>query len=141
MTAPFKRTAVAAATQVVDAAVKAANIFHNNCDTLVAGFLIRHPDVHPGDVDLVFTPLPNGALRFGLEVKELHVPPALAEGDPGTQDLGATYRDGWNACRQAMIDTTKAARPPEADVQPLDFDALFAPEDPVIEVPPGTDRG
>ena len=85
---------------IFEAAQKAQDVFHRNVDTLVAGFLIRNPHIDPGDVEMIFQPGPGGVLRFTIEAKELHVPTAIQSGEASQE-----YMEGWNACRQAMIDT------------------------------------
>jgi hypothetical protein len=111
---------VKAPTTAFDAVLKAKELFHRNADTMIAGYLVRHPNVDPATVEIVFTPMTNGTLRFSIEPKEMHVPPALRDNDPGTSDEGATYRDGWNDCRQAMIDKAVSFRAPEAMVSTLE---------------------
>lgn len=98
-----------------DIAQQAMETFHRNSDTMIAGFLVRNPDVDPADIELVFQTV-GGTMRFSIEPKELHVPAYLPEGVPGTSDLGATYRDGWNDCREMMIMKAKAARAPDGTI-------------------------
>ena len=97
-------------------AKKAQEVFHRNIDTLVAGFLIRHPDIDPGDIILVSQATSDG-FRIYVDAKELHVPPEKSdpeyvafETDPAAHDAEQKYVDGWNACRQAIIDMGVAAR-------------------------------
>lgn len=89
--------------------------FQRNADTLVAGFLVRNPDIDPADVELVMSST-GGNMRFSIEPKELHVPAEIPEDD--CRDV--FYKDGWNDCRQAMIDGAKKARPADAMVATLD---------------------
>lgn len=103
-------------TTLLDAVFKAKEIFHRNSDTLIAGFLVRHPDVDPADVELVFTPGTDGSIKFSIEPKELHVPPVYV----AHNDYGVEYANGWNACRNAMIAKSKAFRAPEAMVSILE---------------------
>ena len=100
-------------TTPLDIALKAQKIFHQNTETLIAGFLIRNPGVRPEDVTLVFQQV-GGNLRFSVEVKELYVPDPITHGS----DTDAAYVEGWNACRQDMIDTLQA-KWAQADVHPL----------------------
>ena len=97
-------------TTPLDIARRAQEIFHRNSETLIAGFLIRNPDICPEDVELVFQQV-GGSLRFSIEPKELYVPPE----DNYMPDIGAdqgdldvahrmSYSEGWNDCRQEMID-------------------------------------
>lgn len=111
-------------------AIKAQEIFHKNADTLIAGFLITHPDIDPADVQLVFVSN-AGKMTLSIEPKELHVPETMSDAGYRVQhQLGAIgdgeledavqYARGWNACRQAMIDQAAAARPVDAIVTNLD---------------------
>lgn len=113
-----------APTTVLDAVMRAKDVFHRNADTLIAGYLIRHPDVDPADVELVFTPMTNGTIKFSIEPKELHVPPAKEadskEPDPKERQLNNAFIEGWNFCRQAMIAKAKEFRAPEAMVSTLE---------------------
>lgn len=94
---------------VHEVAKQALDLFHRNADTLVAGFLIRNPDIDPGDIVLVSQATPTG-FRFYVEAKELHVP---GEAEYGIEILGKAMPDdwvnGWNACRQAVIGMKAAA--------------------------------
>lgn len=102
---------------VFDTIMRAKDIFHRNADTLIAGYLVRHPDVDPADVEIVFTPMTNGTLRFSIEPKELHVPPAKVL---GADAASASYVEGWNDCRLEMIAKAKEFRAPEAMVSTLE---------------------
>lgn len=90
-------------TTPLDIARRAQEIFHRNSETLVAGFLIRNPDICPEDVELVFQQV-GGSLRFSIEPKELYVPGVARPGS----DTDAAYIEGWNACRQEMINLINA---------------------------------
>lgn len=87
---------------------QAMDTFHRNSDTLVAGFLIRHPDVDPAELVLVTQPV-GGSIRFSIERKVPLVPEArhVPEGDI-PDDLDAAHQRsaniGWNECRAAMIE-------------------------------------
>lgn len=83
---------------------EAMRVFHQNTDTLIAGFLIRHPEIDPGDIVLVTQATPDG-FRVFVDAKELHVPKSK-DIDTGHQQDN-DYARGWNACRQAVIDMTK----------------------------------
>lgn len=101
--------------------IKAKETFYQNADVMVAGFLIRHPDIDPADVELVMMPVPGEGLRFSIEPKELHVPPAMAETCAPDDEVvySGDYVDGWNACREAMIAKKAKARPDDALVTAL----------------------
>lgn len=94
-------------TTPLDIARRAQEIFHRNSETLIAGFLIRNPDICPEDVELVFQQV-GGSLRFSIEPKELYVPAEKPEstyrGDVFENDTAEAFVRGWNACRQEMID-------------------------------------
>lgn len=107
---------------LLDAVIKAKEIFHKNADTLIAGFLVRHPDVDPADVELVFTPGTDGTIKFTIDMKELHVP-AVADDEVEPfmgGDMNKAYREGWNAARDWVIQQAKTIRAPEAMVSTLD---------------------
>lgn len=110
-------------TPILDGATKARAIFEKNVDTHIAMFLIKHPDVDPADVEIVFTPGAGGKIKFSIEPRELHVPPARKVESLQTPDGEAAYTDefsnGWNACRDAMIAQAKMVRAPEAMVSTL----------------------
>lgn len=116
----------------------AMHSFQRNADTMVAGFLVRNPDIDPADVDLVMTQ-DGGSVRFSIQPKELYVPQekhremvgpeheleeafhySAVNSDEERAAYDAGEVDGWNACRQAMIDATKKARPDGAMVATLD---------------------
>lgn len=113
-------TSIDTAVQIVAASSKARDIFHRNSDTLIAGYLVRHPDTDPADVELVFTPETNGTIRFSIEPKELHVPAAIGPDTPNARYIDNGYRTGWNECRAAMIAQAKSVRAPEAMVSTLE---------------------
>lgn len=104
---------------VHEVAKQAMDLFHRNADTLVAGFLIRNPDIDPGDIVLVSQATPTG-FRFYVDAKELHVPP---EAEYGTGILGKVMADdwvnGWNACRQHVIAMAKDQRGGDAEFAPI----------------------
>lgn len=105
-------------------AKKAMDLFHRNADTLIAGFLIRHPGIDPGDIVLVSQSTPDG-FRFYVDAKELHVPPERANPEgyvphsEGGQTCAMAYADGWNDCRQAIIDMAKAERGGDGEFAPI----------------------
>lgn len=106
-------------------ALVAKHTFERNIDTMVAGFLIRNPDIDPADVELVMSTI-GGTMRFSIEPKELHVPPvceilpSYAAAADGRETVDGARARGWNECRQAMIETTRKARPEAAMVASLD---------------------
>lgn len=90
-------------------AQNAKAVFERNIDTMVAGFLIRHPDVLPGEIELVMRPGEDRSLVFqierkgGIQYPEERGVPALADGSVATTyDVGLA--EGWNACLQAVKD-------------------------------------
>lgn len=91
----------------VEAAARAAmDLFHRNADTLVAGFLIRHPDVDPGQVTLVMRTTAEG-VEFSLKPTKLSVPEARPQSlQLESQDYA--YNDGWNDCRAEMLAGARA---------------------------------
>lgn len=93
---------------VHELARKAQDLFNRNIDTLVAGFLVRHPDVDPGAVELVMQTTPDG-MRFGIAIKEVFVP-AKAPQVSSPSDHEKSYGQGWDACRQNMIDLIMSNR-------------------------------
>ncbi len=130
-----KKTSIATAVSAFDGARRARDIFHNNSDTLVAGFLVRNPDVDPATIQLVFTPQPDGVIRFSIEPRELFVPDARAvpsresfdDDNEDRDDLEFTKEDyftaGWNSCRAEMIRLIQMKRAPDAMVSALDLGA------------------
>jgi hypothetical protein len=92
----------------------AKETFERNIDTIVAAFLIRHPDVLPNEIELVMRPGDDRALHFTIERKGgIRFPEELPEGefDPNADDqddTGADYAKGvahgWNKAIQAFKD-------------------------------------
>lgn len=106
---------------VMEMAMEAQKIFHRNADTLVAGYLIQHPDTDPADLMIVMQHGAMGKITLSLEPKEMHVPPPKFVPDPqfkGDVDE-ATYAAGWNDCRAAMIAKAKVYQEVDGQMQPI----------------------
>jgi hypothetical protein len=146
MLQPVKR--IVGASRVTELAMKAKEIFETNVNTLVAMFLIRHPDIDPADVILRIAPGAGGKMDFSIEPKGLHVPEeryrpltgpehdqvqawtsAATPAENNAYDTG--FVDGWNSCRLSMIASTEAAIPFDSMNTPLSdsIDSMFMPED------------
>lgn len=123
--------------KLANIALVAKHTFERNIDTMVAGFLIHNPDIDPADVELVMSQTSDG-MRFSIEPKELHVPDQRYRKRVGPEHdqvdeydtismnsdeeriaYEAGEVDGWNACRTAMIEATRKARPADALVSTL----------------------
>lgn len=119
-----------------DVATKAMETFHRNSDTMVAGYLVRHPDVDPADVALVCR-VEKGVFTFRIEPKELHVPPAINESSaPEGEALHhSEYVIGWNACRDAMIAQAKMVKDQDGTIVTLLRDSMpTGNTEPVLEL-------
>lgn len=104
-----------------DVAHRAQETFHRNSDTLVAGYLVRHPDVDPADVELVMR-VEGSTIKFRIEPKELHVPPAVdiqqeavtpfSKGEINETEYAhrVHHSQGWNACRDEMLKAAKMVK-------------------------------
>lgn len=86
---------------LLSVAQRAKDAFARNIDTLVAGFLIRHPDVLPGEVELVMRHGEDRALHITIERKGgIRFPEELSVAD-GTDERVA---HGWNSAIKAFRD-------------------------------------
>jgi hypothetical protein len=73
-------------TTILSMAQRAKAAFERNIDTIVAAFLIRHPDVDPAEVELVMEP--GEKMQFYLRKRGgVKLPEYMRDGDKG-----------WNAC-------------------------------------------
>lgn len=101
-------------------AMQAREVFDRNLDTLVAGFLIRNPDIDPSTVRINLEVTPNGLSAFVTPV-QIQVPgekpdPFYEEGtDPFEHARREAYVDGWNACREELINTLQSMQQPPVE--------------------------
>lgn len=96
---------------------EAREIFQKNADTIVAGFLVRHPDVDPSDIRLIYEII-GSTMRFRVEYLPLHVPPVrhdfeTVDGTAYTVDEEQAHNSGWNAARQWVLDQAQSAIAPD----------------------------
>jgi len=120
---------------VSDIAKKAMDVFHANSETIIAAYLIRHPDVDPADVEVVMS-MEKSEFRCRVEPRELHVPPfrALMSLDdflsqhpclkPEDYEKERLVTRGWNECRAQMLEAAKAAKDGDGTVVTLLSDVL-----------------
>lgn len=93
-------------------AQRAKETFSRNIDTLVAGFLIRHPDVLPGEVELVMRMGEDRSLNIQIERKGgIRFPEEMHAGqmpDGPTEIIGDRFNEGvahgWNSAIKAFRD-------------------------------------
>lgn len=90
-------------------AQNAKAIFERNVDTMVAGFLIRHPDVLPGEIELVLRMGEDRSLNIVIERKGgIRFPDELTDAEDAGADTGLGYREGvihgWNSAIRAFHD-------------------------------------
>lgn len=87
---------MAKGTTILDLARKARETFDRNIDTMIAAFLIRNPEVNPGDIELVFQPSVDGKMHFWITPRVLGVKlPKDLTGEGGEHE---EYRKGWHDC-------------------------------------------
>ena len=92
---------------------RAQEVFHQNIDTLVAGFLIRHPEIDPSTVRINMQATTDGMSAF---VTPVQIPIPEAKEVPGTVGPVTMFDAageqafclGWNACRDALIASLQA---------------------------------
>lgn len=101
-------------------AENAKNVFERNIDTIVAAFLIRHPDVLPGEIELVMRPGDDRSLHIQIERKGgIRFPEELVEPDDDEFDRGVVH--GWNKAIQAFRDINPPFKGQEMRAEPQGF--------------------
>lgn len=90
-------------------AQNAKAIFERNVDTMVAGFLIRHPDVLPGEIELVLRMGEDRSLNIVIERKggiqfPSELGPSLVEPEDKEYDYERGVVHGWNTAIKAFHD-------------------------------------
>lgn len=99
-------------TTVLGLAQQARATFDKNIDTMIAAFLIRNPDVNPGDIELVFQPSTDGKMHFWINQCPNGVKlPRAMEAATGDDAYQKGYVEGWNGCRTDAANLN--ARTPE----------------------------
>lgn len=112
------------------AAQKAKDTFSRNIDTLVAAFLIRHPDVLPGEIELVMRMGDDRSLNIQIERKGgIRFPEEIPEptSNPGDGEAMDEYNrgtaHGWNSAIQAFRDINPPFAGQEMRSEPQGFEA------------------
>jgi hypothetical protein len=107
-------------------AQQAKTMFDRNIDTLVAAFLIRHPDVLPGEIELVMRMGEDRSLRIVVERKggiqfpeELGNVDAVDGGQVDEFNRGVIH--GWNTAIKAFHDINPPFAGQEMRSEPSGF--------------------